>query len=96
MPDDAASEVRDNPSRHRFELTVDGATAFVLYKRLADRVILIHTEVPDALAGKGVGGRLARGTLDAIRAEGIGLVPQCPFIAAYIGKHPEYRDLVVS
>lgn len=92
----AAAEVRDNPERHRYELTVDGVTAFVIYKRERDQIVLVHTEVPDALAGKGVGSRLARGTLDAIRAEGIKLVPQCPFIAKYIGKHPEYRDLVAG
>lgn len=97
MPAEATStEVRDNPARHRYELVVDGVTAFVTYERQPGRIVLVHTEVPDALAGKGVGSRLAKGALDSIRAAGMKLVPQCPFIARFIEKHPEYRDLVAA
>ncbi|HEX7775877.1 MAG TPA: GNAT family N-acetyltransferase, partial [Parvibaculum sp.] len=54
------------------------------------------TVVPEELGGKGVGSRLAKGALDAVRAEGLKVVPQCPFIAAYIKKHPEYQPLVIE
>jgi len=86
--------VRDNAAQHRFELEVEGHTAF-LYYRLAPGVItLVHTEVPPALGGRGVGSRLARGALAAIRAKGLKVVATCPFVAAYMGKHPEFNDLL--
>jgi uncharacterized protein len=31
--------------------------------------------------------------LEQARARGLRVVAQCPFIAAYIAKHPEYGDL---
>lgn len=97
MPAEAVStEVRDNPARHRYELVVDGVTAFVTYECQPGRVVLVHTEVPEALAGKGVGSRLARGALDSIRALGMKIVPQCSFIARFVEKHPEYRDLLAG
>jgi hypothetical protein len=58
-------------------------------------ISFIHTEVPKALAGKGIGSRLARHVLEAARAEGLKVVPVCPFIAAWMKRHPEYDDLRV-
>ena len=90
-------EVRDNPAASRFELACDTAIAFVEYRREADnRIVLTHTEVPEALTGQGVGSRLARGTLDRLRANGLTVVPRCEFVAAFIGRHPEYRDLLAD
>lgn len=86
--------VRNNTAAHRYELDVEGHTAFVSYRHSPGIVSLDHTEVPSALGGRGVGSALARGTLDLVRSEGLKVIPHCPFIAAYIDKHPEYRDLV--
>lgn len=86
--------VTDNPARNRFELTVEGITAHIDYERTPGRIVFIHTIVPEALGGKGVGSRLVKAALDMVRAEGLRLVPKCPFVAAYIEKHSEYRDLV--
>ena len=88
--------VRDNKALHRFELDADGHVAFVTYRMGKNVITLVHTEVPKALSGKGIGSRLVRGTLDLVRAAGLKLVPVCPFVAAYIEKHPEYRDLVAG
>ncbi len=90
MPD-----VADNPARSRFELDVDGTVAFATYAMDGDTLILLHTEVPDALSGHGVGSALARGVLDGARRRGLKVLPRCEFMAAYIGRHPEYRDLLV-
>ncbi len=87
------SEVRDNPATSRFEMASGDAVAFVEYMRAGDRIVLIHTEVPEALSGRGVGSKLVRGTLEAVRTEGLKVVPRCEFVAAYIERHPEYRDL---
>ena len=94
----ADTEVRDNPDRSRYEITVDGALAgFAAYRRREGRIVFTHTEVDDAYAGQGLGGRLARGALDDVRAAGdIEVVALCPFIAAWIDKHPDYQDLLAA
>jgi uncharacterized protein len=89
-------EIRDIAALHRYELVVDGLTAWVSYTRKPGVITFIHTEVSKGLSGKGIGSRLARHVLDAARAEGLHVVPMCPFIAAWMKKHPEYDDLVVS
>ena len=87
-------DVRDNVSRGRFELQLDGGIAFVDYRRAAGVVTLVHAEVPAALGGRGYGSQLVRGTLDRLRAEGARVVPLCPFIVAFIERNPAYRDLL--
>jgi predicted GNAT family acetyltransferase len=90
------SEVVDNPEKHRYEISVDGYTAFTTY-RIADGVITFaHTEVPPEFRGKGIGSRLVRGELEAARARGLKVMPRCEFVAGYIDKHPEFRDLLAS
>ena len=87
--------VKDAPEAQRFELWVDDALAgFAQYVRRAGRLVFTHTEVDPAFGGRGLGGVLAAGALDAVRAEGALAVPLCPFIAAYIDEHPAYADLV--
>ena len=89
-------QVEDNPAASRFEMRSGDSTAFVEYRRAGDGIVLLHTEVPEALSGKGVGSKLVSGTLDAVRAEGLKVVPRCEFVAAYIERHPEYRDLLAD
>jgi predicted GNAT family acetyltransferase len=86
--------VVDNVDKQQFELEVDGRTAFAAYQRDGNVIVFTHTEVPPELQGRGVGSTLARGALDAARAEGAQVVPLCPFIASYIRRHPKYLDLV--
>jgi predicted GNAT family acetyltransferase len=85
--------VRDNAERHRFELDADGHIAFSEYTRDGATLTIKHTEVPKELNGKGIGSALVRGLLDIVRAQGLKVVPLCPFVAGYIAKHPEYADL---
>jgi hypothetical protein len=82
-----AENFRDNDARERFELDVEGHTAFVTYRKSPDTITLIHTEVPPELGGKGVGSKLARATLDAVRAQGRKLTVECDFIRNFMGKH---------
>ena len=84
---------RDNEERNRFELDVGGTVAFVVYRKSADTITLLHTEVPPELGGKGIGSKLARATLDAVRAQGRKLIVECDFIRSFMSKHPEYNDL---
>lgn len=88
------SMVRDNPKLHRFELEVDGVIAFSEYTHKPGVITFVHTEVPEALAGRGVGSTLARGALDLVRERGERVVAKCPFIAAFIKKNAAYQDLL--
>ena len=89
------SEVNDNPGQHRFELPIAGDEFAAAYYRIEDgRVILTHTEVPQQFSGQGIGSRLARGVFDAIRASGRKAVLECPFMAAFATRHPEYSDII--
>lgn len=90
-----STEVSDNAEKNRYEIRLDGELAgFVEYEPGEGRVVLVHTEVDPAFKGKGVGGSLARGVLDDIRARGLSAVPVCPFLKSWIDKHPDYQDLV--
>jgi predicted GNAT family acetyltransferase len=89
-------EVRDNATALQFELRLDGATAFVTYRKAGSVVQLLHTEVPQELSGRGLGSRLAKGTLELLRKSGAQVVADCQFIAEYVKKHPEYQDLFAS
>lgn len=88
------SEVRDNPEKHQFEMIVDGHIALAAYRLTLDTITFTHTEVPKELGGRGIGSQLAKGALDQVRKRGMKVVPLCPFIKAYIEKHPEYQDLL--
>ena len=87
--------VQDNEAKHRYEAVVDGEVAGVVFYQPHDgALVLVHTEVADEWEGRGIGGRLAAGTLDDIRARGLRIIPMCPFIRGYLERHPEYADLV--
>lgn len=85
----------DAPERNRFEIHEDGQLAgFAVYRLEPGRITLVHTEIDDAFGGRGLGGKLARTALDTARERGLAVVPRCPFIRAWIEKHPDYADLV--
>ena len=86
--------VRNNTAESRFELDVDGHTAFAYYDFSPGVIAFTHTEVPQALSGRGIGSQLATGALDLVRAQKLKVVAQCPFIAGYIAKHSAYQDLL--
>jgi len=87
---------RDNEDRHRFELDVGGKIAFVAYRKSPGAITLVHTVVPPELGGQGIGSRLGRATLDAVRAQGLKLTVECKFIRGFMDKHPEYNDLLAT
>ena len=88
--------IRDNAERHRFEVVVDGHLARADYVIDGDVITFTHTIVPPALEGRGIASRLIRHALSEARDRGLRVVPQCPFVAAYIRKHPEWTDLLVE
>jgi uncharacterized protein len=92
-PSEAA--VVNVPRAHRYELLLDGRRIGLLtYRQRENRIAFTHTEVSPACEGRGFGGRLAAAALDDARRQRLVVVPICPFITAYIDRHPEYQDLV--
>lgn len=90
------TRVVDNPAELRYELWVDGALAgFIAYRREPGVVVLVHTDIDPAYEGKGFGTQLVAGALDDLRRRGLALVPLCPFVAAYLRRHPDQANLVV-
>jgi len=87
--------VKNNEEKSRFEVEVEGNVAFSEYRRVKDRIIFTHTEVPEELEGKGIGSALAKTALEFAKSEGLTVMPLCPFIAGYIHRHPEYKPLVL-
>jgi uncharacterized protein len=82
--------VRDNPDELCYELLVDGTPAGeLLYRLRSDAVVLVHTEVAPQFDGQGLGGKLVAGALADIRARGLRPVAVCPFVRAYLQRHPE-------
>lgn len=77
----------DNRLLKRFEVTVNGHTAFLAYERAHDALTLIHTEVPD-LRGRQIGEALVNAALNVARTEHLRIVAVCPFVKAYLRKHP--------
>ncbi len=86
--------VRDNKAESRFELDVDGETAFANYRLTPTAVIITHTETPRARRGHGIASRLVEGALELIRADGRKVIAGCSFVAVYLRRHPEYADMV--
>jgi len=84
----------DNAERRRFEVQLDGVIAFVDYRRTPQALVLTHAEVPVALRGRGYGEVLVRAVLEQVAARGEKIVAQCPFIAVYIRRHPQFQSLL--
>lgn len=86
-----------NEAKKRFELEVEGKTAFIEYILTNDNsMFLTHTEVPVALEGKGVGSAIVSKTLEYIKEKGYTLAPLCPFVAAYVKRHPDWKSILAK
>ena len=86
----------DNAAEKRYELDLGDDMAVIEYVLGKGIIVLTHTEVPPKYEGQGIGMELVRGALENIRKKEIKVVPQCPFVAAYIRRHPEWMDLVLT
>ncbi|SCL33954.1 hypothetical protein GA0070624_4865 [Micromonospora rhizosphaerae] len=89
--------VTDVPERERFEARDEAGViaGVVTYQLTGNIIVYTHTEVDAEFEGKGVGSALARAVMDDARAKGRTVVPICPFLSEWLGKHPEYEKIVV-
>lgn len=90
-------KVYHNPAENRFEIHLGDDLAELTYAwRGENTLILIHTGVPPAWEGRGIGSRLVKAALEYAREHNYRIVPLCSFVAAYLRRHPEYQDLVTQ
>jgi uncharacterized protein len=87
-------KIENNESAHHWEARLGEYVAFTNYRRNEDTLHFINTRVPPELEGQGIASRLVKAALDDARAQHLTVVPICRFVASYIRRHPEYRDLV--
>jgi predicted GNAT family acetyltransferase len=87
-------DVTQNEEKSRFEMKAGDGLAVAAYRREGNAIVFTHTEVPESAEGQGLGGRLAKAALEQARKDNLQVVPRCSFIASYIARHDEYRDLV--
>lgn len=94
--DSSQLQVINNEAKNRFEVKVDKYLAVCEYKLIKDRIIFTHTEVPPAIEGQGIASRLAKTGLEYAVANNLKIMPLCPYVAAYIKRHPEYLPHVME
>jgi len=89
-----SEKVLDNTAERRYEMKLDGGMAFIDYTVAGNVRTLTHAQVPVALRGGGIAARLTSGALDLARAQGVRVVPRCPYVVTFIDRHPQYQDLL--
>jgi predicted GNAT family acetyltransferase len=86
----------NNGERQQFQAKTDGEIASLEYRLSEGKIVLMHTEVPESLGGRGIGSALVQYALDYARANGLPVKVYCPFVADYLKRHPEQKDIVAK
>jgi len=87
-------EIHNNTEAHRYEMELDGQTAVLTYSQRGNQITFLHTGVPEELEGHGIANKLTHTALEDARTHHQMVVPACPFVGAYIRRHPEYLSLL--
>jgi uncharacterized protein len=82
-------QVVDVPAEDRFVVRADGMEGELIYRVRGDHLFLIHTEVPEALGGRGIGGQLVRAAIRRARTDHLTIVPWCPYARRWLKEHPD-------
>jgi predicted GNAT family acetyltransferase len=89
MTDANGLDVVDNQEASRFEVAANDGLAELIYRKSGNRLVLIHTEVPEALGGRGIGGQLVQAAIDRAAENGMTVVPLCPYARSWLERHPD-------
>lgn len=87
-------DIQHNVDQHRFEANIENLLCVIDYRLDGKNLTLPHVGVEQALEGRGIAGELTRTALDWARAENFRVIPVCPYVQAWLRRHPEYQDLV--
>ena len=85
----------DNEEARQYEYHIDNVVPRIEYIKSGEKIFLSHTEVPQQLEGQGIGSAIIKAALEDIERKELTLIPLCPFVAAYIKRHPEWKKLVL-
>jgi uncharacterized protein len=88
MTEPNSVQVVDNQAAARLEVRADGELAELVYRRNGNRLVLVHTEVPEAMGGRGIGGQLVQAAVAKAVASGMTVVPLCPYARSWLQRHP--------
>ncbi|MGB3800895.1 MAG: GNAT family N-acetyltransferase [Lewinella sp.] len=89
--------VVNNPEKSRFEITHGSQLSKLEYRMKDGNLIdLVHTEVPEDLSGQGIGSSLVKSALEYARENDLQAIPSCPFVASYVSRHPEWKEVTVE
>lgn len=94
MSDEEPVHVIDNGEAHRFEAAVEGSTAVVEYNLVSGGIVIAHTEVPQALEGRGIASRMFAAVVETARQRQLRIIPVCPIFALWIKRHAEAQDVL--
>ncbi|RYY69010.1 MAG: N-acetyltransferase [Chitinophagaceae bacterium] len=94
-PEFETIELTDNEAENRYEMSFENTISFIEYEKEGDNISLLHTEVDPSLEGRGVGTAIVEKVLKAIEEKGLQLIPLCPFVVAYIKRHPDWERIIV-
>jgi predicted GNAT family acetyltransferase len=83
-----------NEGMNQFELHVDGKVAFLEYIKEGSKIHMTHTEAPEELQGTGAAQTLVKKALEYSKENNLTVVPSCSYVAHYVNKHPEWRELL--
>ncbi|MEX0916039.1 MAG: GNAT family N-acetyltransferase [Wenzhouxiangellaceae bacterium] len=89
-------DVQHNPDHNRFETSVDGHQCVLDYTLDEDVISMNRVYVPPPVEGKGIAGAITRHALDYSREQGWKVIARCPYVAAWIKRHPEYQNLIAG
>jgi len=89
-------EVMHSSTQKRFEMQIGDQIAMVKYILGSSEIIFTHTEVPEAVEGQGVAGKIAKAAVEYAQAQGLRIRPMCPYMAAWIKRHPEYHSITAG
>jgi uncharacterized protein len=87
-------ELVNNPANKRFEFKIEDTVAALYYTVFDNKLYLEHTEVPEALQGQGLAGKLMEGALEYARVNNLPIVPMCPYANKYIQRNPQYHGML--
>ena len=87
--------IRHDAQQQRFDTEADGHAAHLEYRRHGEVLTITHTEVPEAIGGRGIAGKLVRAAADYARGAGLKVAPVCSYSAEWMNRHPEYNDIRV-
>ncbi len=85
----------DNIANEQYEFHIDDHVCKIEYsKRNGDEILFTHTEVPQAMEGRGIGSNLLEEALKDVDRQNLRLIPLCPFVSWYIECHPEWKPIL--